>query len=138
MARTDFVPIILINAEASKVSQRLRITLGADAEVFAHVRTNTVFVKANAKTTEKARDICNRFDVTGSMHVIALTHADAHSVEPILNAILRLVACWDGDLDPAFVVADGRRNDLIVVANKRSLRQVRSLLCWLDFPFGTP
>jgi type II secretory pathway component GspD/PulD (secretin) len=136
--KARFVPIILIRAEASKVALRLRVALGSEALVVAHPKTNSVFVSADAKATQRAKDLAKTLDVEVSLHLLRLEYADAALVEPFLNAVLKVIAFWDGDIQESFVVAEFRLNGLLVRATESRLRQVRLLVRLLEFPFAAP
>lgn len=135
-AQYDFVQIGLIRADASKACKRLPRLLHrhGEVEVFALAECNTIFIRADAPTTQKAKDIIKRLDARVGLFKIKLMHTDGAAMESRLNAILKVIAWWEDDLDEIDFVNSESGKNLHFFATYRRFHQIQFLVNCLDFP----
>ncbi|MFH1875112.1 MAG: type II secretion system secretin GspD [Pseudomonadota bacterium] len=146
--------ISLQNISAVDMSNAIKPLISKDGNLFAYPATNTIIITDSGTNIDRLMKIIKELDQEGPQQVIEIVPIKYAEAEQIATTVLSLfeaeqqrtatttrrttrgaaaaTSSEEGLQDLSKIIADTRTNSVIVVASKRSIQKIRSIIARLD------
>jgi len=141
--------ISLKNISASDMSAAIKDLISKNGTLFAYPATNTLIITDSGTNIDRLMKIIKELDQEGPqqvLEIIPINNADAKDVAAKVLSLFELDKSaaqkkpGTGELeemkDVSKIIADERTNSVIVLASKRAIDKVRSIIAKLDVPLN--
>lgn len=138
--------ISLTNISALEMANAIKGLVSKDGNLFAYPSTNTLIITDSGINIDRLMKIIKELDQEGPqevMEIIPIQYASARDVAQVLSSIFSengqnktarrpAKGAQEGEDSISKVIADERTNSVIVMASKRSIESVKSIIRRLD------
>jgi general secretion pathway protein D len=145
--------ISLQNISALDMSKAIKGLISKSGNMFAYPATNTLIITDSGTNIDRLMKIIKELDQEGPqqvLEIIPINYAEATEVAQMVLSLFeiqqakttsrrttrRATAELEEIKDVSKIIADERTNSIIVVASKRAISRVRSVIAKLDVPMG--